>query len=606
MAAKAMIALALAGFIGPLAQAQRLPDGFFPESLAMAKDGSLFAGSATLSSIVRVAPGAVMAVPFVPAGSGGMMSVQGLLVDDASGRLFACSADLGVAKTAKTSSALLAFDLADGRLRGRWTLPGGGFCNDIARGPDRHLYISDTASSRVLKFDVTSSRLSVWTSHPALGGAQFNGNGIAFDGRNLYLSTFSDGRLVRVPMQKNGRAGTPLALALPRPLAGADALRTIAPGRLLAFENDIAGGNGRLTLIDIADGEPRLSTFAEGLAEPVSGVTGKDKVIVLESQFRKLFGAQKGVAPAPFALRTIALPKPAAALTSITLPDGAAYPNGIAATPDGSLYIGLITDGKILKRDTAGQWSTLTPGSPEVFAATSLRLDPARQLLWGTSPDFLPQGRPPRPHRVFSIDLATGTIRDSLPLPGAGFGNDIALTEDGDVLLTDSAGGRVLRIAAGTQTFTTLLESALLEPNEGGRIGAAGIARAPDGRLVIGNFGSGKLILHDSGGTRELLLPRRIDNPDGMAFAPDGALIVLEGALTSGEGKVLRIAHPFAAGQRAVEVLADGLDSPVNLTITPSGTLYLTESRIRHRMNGGKAPEPGSFRVLVMETARAL
>lgn len=48
------------------------------------------------------------------------------------------------------------------------------------------------------------------------------------------------------------------------------------------------------------NGKPRLSTFAEGLAEPVSGVAAKDRVIVLEPQFGKLFGAQKGGAPAPF------------------------------------------------------------------------------------------------------------------------------------------------------------------------------------------------------------------------------------------------------------------------------------------------------------------
>lgn len=36
-------------------------------------------------------------------------------------------------------------------------------------------------------------------------------------------------------------------------------------------------------------------------------------------------------------------------------------------------------------------------------------------------------------------------------------------------------------------------------------------------------------------------LPRLIENPDGMGLAPDGALIVLENAIQSGRGRILRI-----------------------------------------------------------------
>lgn len=592
--------LILALMFASSVQAQHLPDGFFPESLASTADGTLFAGSATRSEIVRVAPGAARSTPFVKRGTGGLMSVQGLLVDDQSQRLFACSADLGVAASPKVPSALLAFDVASGKLRGRWELPGGGLCNDIARAADGRLYISDSANARILTLGPKASRLSPWIEHPALGGAQFNGNGITLDSGNVYLSTFSDGRLLRVPILPNGEAGEPVQLKLPRPLAGADALRTLAPGKLLAFENDIAGGNGRVTIIDTSSPAPTLIPMAEGLDEPVSGVVRDNKVIVVESQFRKLFGTMKAIPPTDFQLRTIALPMAAAELPHIALPDGAAYPNGIASAPDGSLYVGLITEGKLLRRAADGTWSTLYPGSEHLFAATSLRLDTTRGVLWGTSPDFLPQKGKERPHRLFSFDLATGSLRDSIPLPDAGFGNDIALTEDGGILVTDSLRGRVLRRPAGAQAFTIIAEDPLLMTTGG--IGAAGIARAPDGRLIIGNFGSGKLLVLDKEKVRELPLPRRIENPDGLGFAPDGSLIVLEGALASGDGKVLRIADPFAESPRPIEVLAYGLDSPVNLSMTPTGTALITESRIRHRISGGPGVAlPSAFRIIVMQ-----
>ncbi|MDQ1831092.1 hypothetical protein [Massilia scottii] len=79
-------------------------------------------------------------------------------------------------------------------------------------------------------------------------------------------------------------------------------------GILFAFENDIDGGNGRVTIIDLRGRRPSLTTLADGLAEAVSGVVRDGQVIVVESQFGILFGKRGGQATEPFALRSIALP----------------------------------------------------------------------------------------------------------------------------------------------------------------------------------------------------------------------------------------------------------------------------------------------------------
>ncbi|ATQ76227.1 hypothetical protein CR152_18050 [Massilia violaceinigra] len=76
---------------------------------------------------------------------------------------------------------------------------------------------------------------------------------------------------------------------------------------LLAFENDIDGGNGRVTIIDLRGRRPSLTTLADGLAEPVSGVVRDGQVIVVESQFGILSGKRGGQVTGPFALRSIAL-----------------------------------------------------------------------------------------------------------------------------------------------------------------------------------------------------------------------------------------------------------------------------------------------------------
>lgn len=304
-----------------------------------------------------------------------------------------------------------------------------------------------------------------------------------------------------------------------------------------------------------------------------------------------------------------AVPEPAAATAAIEgetlLPPGVRYPNGIARAADGTLYVGLVTSGQVLRLSPQGTWDVFFPGSAEIYAATSLRLDERRSTLWGTSPDFLP-GAQARPNRLFALNSRTGAVRRTLIVPDGGFGNDIGIAPDGTLYVTDSRKARVLRLRPEARKLEVVIEHPDLAPVNG--IGAAGIALAEDGRLVVANFGQGRLVVLDGVATaapqlRELVLPRRLENPDGIAFAPGGALLVTEGAVQSGDGKLLRIATPLAAGLQPIEVVRDRLPSPVNLTVAPDGKAFVTLSRIRHRLLPGREGEvPDRFGVLSVPT----
>ena len=113
------------------------------------------------------------------------------------------------------------------------------------------------------------------------------------------------------------------------------------------------------------------------------------------------------------------------AATSIVLPAGARYPNGIAHAADGTLYIGLVTSGRILRKPPGGEWETFFAGSPAIFAATALRLDEPRGLLWGNSPDFLPAGRR-RPHGAVSYTHLDVYKRQTLPWKGSPRSNRVS------------------------------------------------------------------------------------------------------------------------------------------------------------------------------------
>lgn len=345
--------------------------------------------------------------------------------------------------------------------------------------------------------------------------------------------------------------------------------------------------------------------LVERLAETAIGVAKGERLFVVDSQFRRLFRPEKDQPkdrrPALFTPLSVSLPDLQAG--ELRLPPGFQYPNGVARASDGTLYVGSVTSGRILRRQPSGVWETAFPETAKVYAATSLRLDEDRALLWGASPDFLPGDRA-RPHRIFAFDLVSGVVVNALELPDGGFGNDLALAPNGDVLVTDSRNGRVLRLASGSDRFEILVEDARLAPIGG--VGVGGIARAPDGTLVLGNYGSGRLYVLDPVGVgperlREIALPRLIENPDGLAFAPDGALILLEGAVRSGDGKVLHVPNPLGMGMRRLQPLLSGLESPVNLTLASDGRAWVTEARIRHRLLPGRERDvPASFRVVTL------
>ncbi|VEP18292.1 SMP-30/Gluconolaconase/LRE domain protein [Hyella patelloides LEGE 07179] len=276
----------------------------------------------------------------------------------------------------------------------------------------------------------------------------------------------------------------------------------------------------------------------------------------------------------------------------IELPQDFQYPNGITQASDGTIYVGSIVSGQILQIAPDGTREIFFPGSESVFAATSLRLDEQRGILWGTSPDFLGVTNADgeivrRPHRVFALDTSTGEVIRSLSMPDNGFGNDIALDSDGGVYVTDSFQPRIHYLAPEANQFETWVEDELFRP-ESEKIGLAGIARHDNGTTIVGMYSRGdllKIMPQPEGSQIELIsLERPLENPDGMQFAPDGSLLLTEGAMESGDGRLVRI-DVLSPGTepKPIETLASGFDLPVNLT-TLGNNVWVTVSRLRHRL----------------------
>jgi DNA-binding beta-propeller fold protein YncE len=306
--------------------------------------------------------------------------------------------------------------------------------------------------------------------------------------------------------------------------------------------------------------------------------------------------ALAALAAALAAPRLLAPGAAAAADRSVWLPSGFAYPNGVAVAPDGTIFVGSVSSGRILAIGPDGAARVAAEETADRFSGTALRLDAARGLLWVASPDFLGGGA--RGHRLAVVEAATGVTAWSAAPPDSGFVNDIALDGAGGAVVTDSLGRRLFHVAAPGAPFRTVA-AGLGDPSR--RLGPAGVAVDGDGSLVVGLFDDGRLLRIDprDGSAREIAVADALERPDGLAFAPDGRLLLVDAGLATGNGRLLAV-DLAAPPPHPVATLAEGMDAPVNLALRP-GAAVVSESGLGHRLRpGAEGPAPERFRLVVV------
>ncbi|WP_418121945.1 hypothetical protein [Variovorax sp. 160MFSha2.1] len=319
--AGALLALAATAAIAVPPVVQALPEDWYPESVAIGPDGAFYVGSWRQGAVARLKPGsAPKAEVLVKPGTNGLANGQGVLVDAKRRALWVCSGNIGFTTVPSTPSALKRYDLATGAPRASYTMPDGGYCNDLAQDARGNLYVTDSYHPRVLKLAPGAASLVTWKEDPALAGSgPYKGlNGIAIDGgRDVYVSLVAAAPYVlRIGLVADGKAGEVTRVEAPRELKNVDAIRAWKPGRLVLFESNAFGEGpygGQITVARVEGARLGLRTVVAGLNDPSSGAVWGDRVYFIESKYSLLTRRKEGDGPVPtgvpFDIQSRALPR---------------------------------------------------------------------------------------------------------------------------------------------------------------------------------------------------------------------------------------------------------------------------------------------------------
>lgn len=247
-----------------------------PESLTAAPGGVLIVGSASTPFIYKVRSGSSTADKFIDASAEGPGTFFfGMLADASNNTLWTCQlTPVPNITPVQRHTALRGFDLSTGAPKIRWNLPGdNSTCNDFSIGPDKALYVTDTANGKIYKLASGASAAELFLEHRALVGI----DGITFLDGTLYVNNVFSNNLYRIPLETSGKAGQPVDIWMDQPVKGPDGMRA-ANGKLFVAEN----GSGKISVITVNGDKASVTVIKEGLKTPTAVEPAGDTLWIAE------------------------------------------------------------------------------------------------------------------------------------------------------------------------------------------------------------------------------------------------------------------------------------------------------------------------------------
>ncbi len=265
-------------------------------------------------------------------------------------------------------------------------------------------------------------------------------------------------------------------------------------------------------------------------------------------------------------------------ITEITLPGTRLFTESITSTKDGTLYVGSVGKGNVVRipYGTTTVTEFIKPGTNGLGSVFGIYADEKHKTLWVCSDRFDEgKGDPPA---VKTFDLTTGAAKGSYTLPGDhAFCNDIAVADNGTAYISDTDQGSLVMLKPGAKELEVASKDPLLK-------GIDGLAFGEKTVLYVNSVTENKLIRVDIGADGkakdviELKLSQPIDRPDGMRTIGKDRLLMAENS-----GNMDIITFSGLNFQNAdIKVIKSGLESTPAVTAT-RGMAWIAEGKLNYR-----------------------
>ncbi|WP_233386366.1 hypothetical protein [Methylobacterium sp. C25] len=274
----------------------------------------------------------------------------------------------------------------------------------------------------------------------------------------------------------------------------------------------------------------------------------------------------------------------AAAPDAAALPGDTVYPESIASTADGTLYVSSFVAGGVIRVKPGAKegevW--IKPAAFGTRSTFGVLADEKADTLWVCSNDLSALGvKGPSEEKGAALkgfDLKTGEGKVSVPLPvSPAICNDIALGPDGSAYVTNTLGPQIFRLKPGAKALEIWKTDPLFEPDPK-EAGLDGIAFGKDGNLYVNTFTKAKLFRIDvkdgeAGKVTALKPSRPVILADALRPLADGSFVMAEGG-----GSVDRVT--FEGDTAKIETIKGGVAGGVTGVTTVGSTIWFSEGQL--------------------------
>lgn len=431
----------------------------------------------------------------------------------------ALSANPGIANARYTANPAVAENWALQQVTGPSRLFG---ANGLRTGPDGRIYVAQVTGSQISALDLDTGQLETVS---AKGGDIIAPDDVAFDPEgNLYATEVMDGRV-------SVRAADGTTRVLRDEIPSANGI-TFHQGRLFVGE---CREGGRLMEFDLAGGAPRI--LLENVPSPNAMEVGPDGML-----YFPVMGANEiwRIDPNGGEPQVVA--------------GGLGVPDSVKFDADGYIVSTQVASGQVLRIDPRNGEQTLLA-----------------QLNPGLDNCTFVDGR-------LFVSNFTGEITEisssgsQAVLPGGlNWPLDLTVGADGNLYVAD--GTYFYRVGPDGDLQTVAM---LFSPGYPGFL--RGVTSSGPGEFIVTTAADTVARFRPAGAEDEVsqVIASGIDQPYGVALAPDGSVLVVE----QGAGRLLSVRDG------SVTVLASGLDTPVGVVIGPDGAPLVSVSGAILRVDG--------------------